>query len=153
MANTYRKLYLQIIFAVKNREALLHKSWRSDLFKYMTGTINHRGHFSLAVNGTHNHVHLFLDYHGHELIEDLVREIKKSSSSYIKKNKLSPFKFEWQTGYGVFSHGYREKDIIIDYVKNQEAHHEKTSFRKEYMIFLKSYEVDFKDEYVFEFLD
>ncbi|MFT5802160.1 MAG: putative transposase [Nonlabens sp.] len=113
MANTYRKVYLQIIFAVKNREALLDQSWRQEIFQYMTGIINQRKHYSLAVNGHHDHVHLFLDYKGYELIEDLVREIKKASSVYIKNNKFSPFKFEWQCGYGVFSHGYREKGIII----------------------------------------
>ena len=153
MANTYRKIYLQIIFAVKNRQALLHKSWRHDLFKYTAGIVNNRKHYSLAVNGVHDHVHIFLDYKAHELIEDLVREIKKASNSYIKDRKLSPFKFEWQSGYGVFSHGYREKNIIIDYVKNQEEHHCKKSFRAEYMSFLKSYDIDFKEEYVFDFLE
>jgi hypothetical protein len=66
---------------------------------------------------------------------------------------VSTFKFEWQSGYGVFSHGYREKGRIIDYVKNQEEHHLKKSFRDEYLTFLKSYEIDFKEEYVFEFLE
>jgi len=152
MANTYRKVNLQIVFAVKNRQALLHKSWRPELFRYMAGIINHRGHYSLAVNGIGNHVHLFLDYNCRELIEDLVREIKKASNSYIKDRNLCPYKFEWQSGYGVFSHGYREKGVIIDYIKNQE-HHRKKSFRQEYLTFLKSYEIDFKDEYVFDFLD
>ncbi len=153
MANTYKKLYLQIIFAVKNREAMLHKSWRRDLFQYMSGIVNQRKHYSLAVNGHHDHVHIFLDYNGHELIEDLVREIKKASNNYIKNKKLSPFKFEWQTGYGVFSHGYREKGAVIEYIKNQETHHKTKSFQNEYMAFLKSYEIDFKEEYVFNFLD
>jgi len=153
MANTYRKIYLQIIFAVKNRNALLHKSWRPELFQYIAGIINQRKHYSLAVNGVQDHIHMFLDYNGHELIEDLVREIKKSSNSYIKDKNLSPFKFEWQSGYGVFSHGYREKDAIINYVKNQEEHHRGKSFRTEYMAFLKSYEIEFKEEYVFDFLE
>jgi putative transposase len=153
MANTYRKLYLQIIFAVKNREALLEKPWRPELFKYIAGTINQRKHYSLAVNGTQDHIHIFLDYNGRELIEDLVREIKKASSDFIKDKELSSFKFEWQSGYGVFSHGYREKSIVIDYVKNQEEHHRKKSFREEYMAFLRSYEIDYKDEYLFDFLD
>lgn len=153
MANTYRKVNLQIVFAVKNRRALLHKSWRPDLFRYIAGIINHRGHYSLAVNGVEDHIHLFFDYSCRELIEDLVREIKKASNAYINDRNLCPYKFEWQKGYGVFSHGYREKSIIIEYVKNQEAHHGKQTFRREYMAFLKSYEIDFKNEYVFDFLD
>ena len=153
MANTYRKLYLQIIFAVKNRQALLHKSWRSELLQYIAGIINKRNHYSLAVNGTQDHIHIFLDYSGRELIEDLVREIKKSSNLYIHGKNLSPYKFEWQAGYSVFSHGHREKDIIINYIKNQEEHHRNKSFREEYMAFLKSYEIEFKDEFIFDFLD
>lgn len=153
MANTYRKIYLQIVFAVKNKQALLDKSWRHEVFKYIAGIINQRDHYSLAVNGTNDHIHIFFDYKPHELIEDLVREIKKASSTYIKNKNLSPFKFEWQSGYGVFSHGYREKSIIINYVMNQEEHHQKKSFRKEYMAFLSSYNIDFKEEYVFDFLE
>lgn len=152
MANSYRKIYLHLIFAVKHRQAILDKSWRQELFKYIAGIINKKGHYSLAVNGYNDHVHIFFDYKGHELIEELVREIKKSSSHFIKSKNLSPFKFEWQSGYGVFSHGYREKGIIIDYVMKQEEHHGKKTFRQEYLQFLKSYEIDFKAEYVFDFL-
>ena len=119
----------------------------------MAGAINRRGHYSLAVDGIHDHVHLFFDYHGHELIKDCVREVKKAGSNFIKEKNLCLNKFEWQTGYGVFSHGYREKGIIIDYVMNQEEHHRKKSFRKEYLAFLKSYNIAFQEEYVFDFLD
>ncbi len=153
MANSYRKVNLQIVFAVKNRRALLHKSWRPELFQYIAGIINKKGHYSLAVNGVEDHIHIFLDYNCRELIEDLVREIKKNSNAFIKNKKLCPYKFEWQSGYGVFSHGYREKDIIINYIKNQEAHHRKESFRAEYLAILKSFEIDFNQDYVFEFLD
>ncbi|GJM32403.1 MAG: hypothetical protein DHS20C18_14040 [Saprospiraceae bacterium] len=146
-------MYLHVIFAVKNRQALLHKSWRADLFKYIAGIINKRGHYSLAVNGTNDHVHLFFDYKGHELVEDLVREIKKASNDYIKDKKLSPSKFSWQSGYGVFSHGYREKSRVMNYVMNQEEHHRKKSFREEYLAFLNSYQVEFNEGYVFEFFD
>ncbi len=151
MANSYRKVYLQIVFAVKHRKALLAREWRQDVFKYIAGIINQRGHYSLAVNGHHDHIHIFFDYNGKELIQDLVREVKKASTNFINNKKLSPFKFEWQGGYGVFSHGYREKSIIINYITNQEEHHRKKSFQKEYFQFLKSYEVEFKEEYVFEF--
>lgn len=153
MANTYRKVYLHIVFAVKYREALLHKEWRSEVFKYMAASLKNRGHYSLAVNGYHDHVHLFFDYNGKELIEDLVREIKKSSIQFIKEKGFTKFKFQWQSGYGVFSHGYRERDVIIKYVMTQEEHHRKRSFKKEYLALLKKFEIEFKEEYVFDFLD
>jgi putative transposase len=95
MANTYKKVYLHIVFAVKYRNALLHKSWRGNLFAYMAGVLNSRGHFLFAGNGYDDHVHLFFDYSCIELIADLVREVKKTSSSFIKENNLVSVKFEW----------------------------------------------------------
>ncbi len=151
MADVYSKVYLQIVFAVKNRQALLDKSWRNDLYAYMAGIINNRGNYSLAVNGSFDHVHLFFDYKGKELISDLVRELKKISNDYIKNNRLTRSKFQWQSGYGVFSHGYREKPAIIKYIMNQEEHHQKKSFKKEYLQILEAFEIEFKEEYLFEF--
>ena len=153
MANTYRKVYLHIVFAVKNRKGLLDKSWRNELFAYMATSLNNRGHFSLAVNGYNDHAHLFFDYNCEELISDLVREIKKSSNEFINTNDFCSGKFEWQNGYGVFSNGYREKDVIIKYIINQEKHHSKRSFKDEYFSLLDSYDVEYKNEYVFEFFD
>jgi len=71
MANTYKKVYLHIVFAVKNRNALLHKSWRPNLFSYVSGIIKNKGHYPLAVNGYHNHIHILLDYNLNELVPDL----------------------------------------------------------------------------------
>lgn len=153
MADTYRKVYLHIVFAVKNRKTLLDKVWRNELFAYMASSLNNRGHFSLAVNGYNDHVHLFFDYNCKELISDLVREIKKSSNEFINANGFCSVKFEWQNGYGVFSNGYREKDVIIKYIINQEKHHSKRSFKDEYFSLLDSNEVEYKNEYVFEFFD
>jgi putative transposase len=152
MANTYKKLYLQAVFVVKNRQALLHKPWRMDLCQYIAGIINQRGHYSYAVNGHHDHIHLFFDYKGHELVSDLIREIKKTSNAYINDKCLTSYRFDWQSGYGIFPHGYKEKDVIINYVKNQEYHHKQKSFKKEYFQFLKSYEIEFKNEYAFDFI-
>ena len=107
----------------------------------------------MAVNGTADHVHIFFDYKGHELIADLIRELKRGASNFIKDKKLCPYKFEWQSGYGVFSHSYKEKDRVIKYVLNQEEHHKTRSFREEYFLFLKENEVEFNEEYVFDFID
>ena len=83
MANSYKKVYLHIVFAVKNREALLEKEWRYRVFEYLSKSLTARGHQALAVNGYVDHVHLFFNYSCQELISDLVREIKKSSNSFI----------------------------------------------------------------------
>lgn len=153
MAGTYKKIYLQVVFAVKFRRALLDKAWRQQLFAYMAGIIHQRGHYTYTVNGYDDHVHLFFDYKGHELLSDLVREVKKASNKYIKEQGFIPQGFAWQGGYGVFSHGYRERDIVIRYIENQEKRHAQKSFRTEYYQLLKKYKIDFKDEYVFQFFD
>ncbi len=153
MANVYSKLYIQAIFAVNNRRALLHQDWRDEVFSYIAGILNERGNYALAVNGYHDHIHLFFDYGSKELLSDLVREIKKASNSFIKRNKFTNHSFSWQSGYGIFSHGYREKNTIIEYVKNQKQHHKKKPFKNEYLHFLNAYEIEFKDEYVFDFLE
>ena len=151
MANTYKKVYLHLVFAVKHRKALLHKSWRLRLFGYLFEAINKRGNYCYIVNGYHDHVHIFFDYKCKELIEDLVREIKKSSNQFINENKLTPYHFEWQNGYGLFSEGHLDKPRVIKYIENQEIHHNEVSFKTEYLNMLQDYEIEFKEEYIFEF--
>lgn len=152
MANTYRKVYLQVVFAVKNRRALLQKPWRADLFKYIAGILNSRGHYSLAVNGVEDHIHIFFDYNHQELIKDLVREIKKASNKFINDRNLCPHKFEWQTGYAIFSYSNGQKNTIINYILNQEEHHRENTFQQEYMEYLTSFDIDFNKDFVFEFI-
>jgi len=153
MANSYRRVYLQIVFAVKYRAGLLDKSWRGELFAYIAGIINKRDHYAIVVNGVEDHIHIFIDYNCKELVEDLVREIKKASNSYINQRNLTSRNFQWQSGYGVFSYSFREKEKITNYIKKQEEHHSKTSFKDEYLKALKEFEIDFKNEYVFDFLE
>jgi hypothetical protein len=100
-----------------------------------------------------NHTHILVDYKGHELIEDLVREIKKASTKFIKENKLSKCAFNWQSGYATVSVGYSQLDTVIKYILRQEEHHRKNSFRNEYLFLLNKYEIEYKDQYLFDFLD
>lgn len=153
MANPYKKICLHIVFAVKYRQALLGIDWRQKVFAYIAGMLNKRDHYALAVNGYMDHIHIFFDYNCKELISDLVREIKKASNQYIVENNFTKNKFEWQNGYAVFSVGYRDKDIILNYIVNQEAHHSIRTFKDEYLSLLTSYEVDYNEEYIFDFFD
>ncbi len=155
MANTYRKIILHVVFAVKYRQALLHKSWRRNVFGYIHEAINGRGNYCIKVGGYNDHVHILFDYKCKEPIEDIVREIKKASNILINQ-KYSKIKFDWQVGYGVFSVGWKEIDQMIKYVDPdfQERHHGKgRSFKDDYFRLLKEYEVEYKDEFVFEFFD
>lgn len=153
MANTYKKVYIHLVFSVEHREALLGHQWRDEVFSYISGILKERKHFPLAVGGYSDHIHILFDYNLLELIPDLVREIKKASNIFIEEKKFSKYKFNWQSGYGVFSVGWKEKEQMINYIMNQEKHHKHKSFKKEYMSLLKSFNIEFSDTYVFEFFD
>jgi len=98
MANTYTKCYFHLVFAVKNRDALIKKTWKDELGKYITGIVQNHRHKMLAIGSMPDHLHILIGYNLNQLIPDLVEEIKTSSNSWIKGKRLSKFKFEWQKG-------------------------------------------------------
>ncbi|MEL6718113.1 MAG: IS200/IS605 family transposase [Bacteroidota bacterium] len=153
MANTYTQCYFHIVFAVKHRQALIKKSWKGDLEKYITGIVQNYNHKMLAIGTVTDHIHIFFGYDLNQKIPDLVGEIKTSSNKWIKDNRLSPFKFDWQRGYGAFTHTHSQIDTVVRYVLNQESHHQKKSFREEYLEMLRRNEVSYKEEYLFDFFD
>jgi putative transposase len=110
-------------------------------------------HKMLAIGAMPDHIHIFIGYNVNQLIPDLVEEIKTSSSAWIKENRLSKFKFEWQKGYGAFTHARSQLDTVVKYVLSQEEHHQKRPFREEYLDMLRKNEIEYKDEYVFDFFE
>ena len=153
MANTYTQCYFHMVFAVKNRNALIKKEWKNDLEKYIIGIVQNHKHKLLAIGSMPDHIHIYLGYDVNQLIPDLVEEIKTSSNAWIKDKNLSKFRFEWQKGYGAFTHSRSQLDAVVKYVLNQENHHRKKSFREEYLEMLKKNAIEFKDEYVFDFFE
>lgn len=153
MANTYTQCYFHLIFSPKNRDALIHKSWKDNLEKYITTCIQNRKHKSLAINAQPDHIHIFIGYYLSDLIPDLVEDIKTSSNSWIKENRFTKFKFDWQRGYGAFTHSRSQVDQVVKYILNQEEHHKKRSFREEYLDILRKNEVDYNEAYLFDFFD
>jgi REP element-mobilizing transposase RayT len=153
MANTYTQLYIHIVFSPKNKQALIDKSWKNDLEKYITGIIINKKHKLLAIGSMPDHVHIFIGYNVNYLIPDLVEEIKTSSNSWINQNKFSKFQFAWQKGYGAFSHSRSQLNTVVNYILNQEKHHKSKSFKEEYLEILNKNDIQFSDDYVFEFFD
>lgn len=153
MAGTYSQLYIQIVFAVRKRESLISPVWENELYKYISGIVQHKGQKMLAINGIPNHIHIFIGMKPSCCLSDLVREIKKSSTNFINENKLTRFKFQWQEGFGAFSYNHSQVGMIVRYVMNQKEHHRKKSFKKEYIRLLREFDVEFKDEYLFDWMD
>ncbi len=153
MADTFTQIYIQIVFAVRNREALIQPEWEEDLFKYITGIVQKKDQKMLAINGTKDHLHIFIGMKPTCCLSDLVREVKKSSISYIKEQKYIKSAFYWQKGFGAFSYSHSQLDQVIRYINNQKQHHKKKSFKQEYTALLKAFNIEFKNEYLFDWLE
>ena len=150
MAGSYSQIYLQYVFAVKGRQNLLQKPWREEVFKYISGIIKGKNQKPIIVNGVSDHVHIFVGLKPAMPISDLVRDIKNNSSNFINENKWVKGKFSWQEGYGVFSYSHSQIDKVYRYIANQEAHHEKKTFKDEYIDFLVKSGIDYDERYLFE---
>lgn len=148
MANTYVKVQIQIVFGVKYRQGLIHSSWEDELQKYITGIVERRGHKLLAINGVPDHIHIFIGYRPTEALSDLVREIKKSSTEFIKEKKFVRGRFQWQEGYGAFSYAEDQVKNVVNYILNQKEHHRKKTFREEYLKFLEEFNVEYNPDYL-----
>ena len=148
MANTYSQIYLHFIFAVQNRQSLIAPEWEDSLHKYIWGIIQNNGHKSIAINGTTNHVHVFIGYNPAQSIPELMQDVKRSSSLWINANKYTQGKFNWHIGYGAFSYSHSQIDRVAKYILNQKKHHSKTTFGDEYVKFLESFHVQYDTKYV-----
>jgi len=150
MAGTFSQIYIQAVFAVESRANLLQKPWREEVFKYMAGIIKGKNQKPIIVNGVANHVHLFIGLKPSMALSDLVRDIKNNSSNFINTQKFVDGKFSWQEGFGSFSYAHSQIEQVYQYILNQEEHHLKKTFKEEYLGFLKKFEIDYDEKYLFK---
>ena len=150
MANTYHQIYLQTVFAVKYRNAVSDKAWRSDFLGVIGNLIKKANCNTLIVNGVEDHVHCLIGLKPVVSVSELMKTVKAKSSKYINDHSFTKSRFEWQEGYGVFSYGQSQVDSVFKYIQNQEAHHKKQSFRDEYLEFLKKFKIDYDENYIFQ---
>ena len=129
------------------------KNWKDDLEKYVTIIIQNHKHKLLAIGSMPDHIHIFIGYNINQLIPDLVEEIKTSSNTWIKQQGFTKFKFDWQKGYGAFTHSRSQINQVVKYIENQGKHHQKKSFKDEYIEILVKNGIEYNDEYIFEFIE
>lgn len=153
MANTYTQMYAQLIFAVKNREALIPKQHKTEIHKYITGIIKKRNQKLIAINSMPNHIHIFVGFKPTIAISDLVRDIKTNSTLFIQQKKMTPFQFKWQEGFGCFTYSHSQINAVCKYIENQEEHHRKKTFKEEYFEFLEKFNVPFEEKYLFKWIN
>ena len=153
MANTYSQLIIQIVFAVNGRDNLISSKNREELEKYICGIIENKGQKMLAIYIMPNHAHILVGMQPNITISDLTRDIKANSSKFINQSKWVKGKFSWQEGFGAFSYSKSQIDSVVKYILNQEEHHMKKTFKEEYLEFLNKFDVEYKEEYLFNWID
>jgi len=153
MANTYSQINIHCVFAVKGRENIIAKNFRDELHRYMSGILKNDGVFPLAVGGWKDHIHVFFELQPDLKIAELMRMLKATSSKWINQKRFVTGKFQWQEGYGAFSYSRSQRHSVIKYIMKQEEHHSKRTFKEEYIDLLQKFQVEYKDEYVFEFYE
>jgi len=152
MPGTFSQIYIQVVFAVKGRNSLINSSWENELFKYITGIVREKEQKMLAINGTSDHIHFLIGMRPSCCLSNLVQEIKKSSNGFVSEKKFTPYQFSWQEGYGAFSYSHFALNNVIEYIQDQKQHHQKRTFRDEYIDFLEKFAIDFKKDYLFQWI-
>ena len=153
MPNTYTQLHIQFVFAVKFRAALIGNEWKERLHQYITGIIQKNSHKMLQINSMPDHVHILIGYRPHQAMSALVQLIKTESSKWIKAEQLCVTPFYWQDGFGAFSYSKSQVQAVMNYIQNQEIHHQQKTFLDEYRTFLISAEIEWDEKYIFNELE
>ena len=153
MANTYSKIYIQVVFATKGRQNLIKREHKDELEKYITGIITKRGQKLLAIYCMPDHIHILINIKPSISISDLVRDIKAGSSGFVNERQWVRGKFQWQEGFGAFSYSEDQVANLINYILNQESHHRKTRFKDEYIGVLKKFNIDHANKYLFDWIE
>jgi len=153
MANVYSQVYLQFVFTVKGKLSLINNKNNDELQKYITGIVQNRKHKLIAINNVPDHMHLFVGFGNTQSHADFMEEVKAISSKFINEKHWIKGRFEWQRGYGVFSYSHSEIDRVVKYIMNQQEHHKKHTFREEYLNFLKEFNVEYDERYLFEWIE
>ncbi|GHT57981.1 transposase [Bacteroidia bacterium] len=150
MPQSLSKVYVHLTFSTKGRYPFIDDQIEERLWEYLGGICKGLGCNPLQVGGYHDHVHILCLLSKKITQINLLEEVKKQSSKWIKTIDDKYAKFYWQDGYGIFSVNPSEIEIVIDYVKNQEKHHQKRTFQDEFLAFLKKYEIEYDEKYLWD---
>jgi REP element-mobilizing transposase RayT len=153
MADTFSQIYIHLVFSVKGRQNIIHKTWREELFKYVSGIIKGRDQKVFAIGGMPDHIHILISLRPNYMVSELVNSVKTNSSKWINSRGFVKGKFNWQEGYGAFSYGQSQLDHVIQYINNQELHHQRKSFKEEYIELLEKFNVKFDEKYLFDWVE
>lgn len=150
MAQTFSHLLVHVVYGTKRREPFLVQEIRNEVFAYMGGIVHELGGAPLAIGGMTDHVHLLVEIPPALSVVELLRVVKTNSSRWVHEKWPNRKRFSWQTGYAAFSVSQSNASGVIRYIRNQKSHHQKVSFRDEYLAFLKKHEIPYDERYLFK---
>jgi putative transposase len=146
--STYRQIYYQIVFSTRLRQPTISETHEQELYKYIWGIIDKHKCKLYRINSMPDHIHIFSDLHPTVALSDYIKDIKVASSLWMKQSRNFPLFDSWQDGYGAFTYSQKEKDRVIDYIKNQKEHHKKENYFDEYRRLLKEFDIEFDEKYL-----
>ncbi|MDR2449481.1 MAG: IS200/IS605 family transposase [Prevotellaceae bacterium] len=149
MANTYTQIHIHAVFSVQNRISLIHEKWQERLYQYIIAIIQNHGHKVLSIGGMSDHIHILFGFRPTQSLSDLIQNVKRDSSAWINKEKLTMRKFSWQEGYGAFSYSKSQIPRVARYIENQKKHHANRPFLKEYKKILIDFGLKYDEKYLF----
>ncbi len=150
MPNTYTQIYIHIVFAVKGRQNIIPKEHKTELHGYIMGIITNKKQTVIQINSMPDHIHILVGITPDTTVSALVRDIKANSSKFINQKRWVMGRFEWQVGFGAFSYSRSQLDDLVKYIRNQEKHHMRKTFREEYLEILKLFNVNYDEKYIFD---
>lgn len=150
MAQSLAQVLIHIIFSTKERYPFITMSVEPELYAYIGDTVKRTGGIPIKINGTADHIHILSSLPKTISIAKYIEEIKRNSSRWIKTKGTSYEKFAWQNGYGAFSVSYSQKDSVVAYIINQKEHHQKLTFKEEFIAFLNKYHIEYDERYLWD---
>lgn len=145
--SSYRQILYHLIFRTKNSKQSLVPEHSRELYAYLMGYIKNKNCFLYRINGMKEHIHILCDLHPAIALADYLRDMKSSSSIWLKESGKFPEFEGWADGYAALTYGWKDKDMIINYIKNQQEHHEKESFEEELRKLLREHGVEVNDRF------
>ena len=146
--SSYKQIFYHIVFATKNREATITENHETELYKYIWSVIDSHKCRLYRINSMPDHIHIFSDLHPTISLSNYVKDIKVASNVWIKGSGKFPGFTGWQDGYGAFTYSCKEKNVVINYIKNQKEHHKTETFYDEFKRLLIENDVVFDEKYL-----
>jgi REP element-mobilizing transposase RayT len=145
--SAYRQILYHIVFRTKYSEKSIRQEYSSNLYKYIWGIIKNKKCVLFQINGMEDHIHILSDLHPSVALADYIKDIKVASSKWMKESGYFPDFKGWGIKYCALTYSYKERDIIIHYIKNQQEHHKKESFQNEIKQVFKEHNIDMDEKW------